>query len=136
MPKAIEILLVEDNPADVRLTEEALKDTGIAYTLHVVGDGEEALSFLRRQGEFSAKPRPDVVLLDLNMPQKDGHEVLAEIRDDDSINKIPLVVLTVSQEDRDILKALDLKMNYYLHKPVHPDRLHSILAMIQDLWLE
>lgn len=133
MHKPLEILLVEDSPADIRLTEEALKDTDLEYKLSVVNDGEEAMTFLKEK-ESSASPAPDVILLDLNMPRKTGHDVLAEIKEDPAMDEIPIVVLTVSQDEEDVLKALNLRMNYYLNKPVTAGRLGALLKSIEALW--
>ncbi len=133
MHKPLEILLVEDSPADIRLTEEALKDTDLEYKLSIVNDGEEAMAFLKQHGGENTEP-PDVILLDLNMPKKTGHEVLSEIKGDPRMDEIPIVVLTVSQDEEDVLKALDLRMNYYLNKPVTAGRLGALLKSITTLW--
>jgi len=130
MKDRLEILLVEDIPSDVRLTEEALKDSGLNYNLSVANDGEEAMAFLTRK---RGKQRPDIILLDLNMPKKNGHEVLAEIKDHPELTSIPVVLLTVSQQDHDILEALRLKMNYYLSKPVASEKLSVLLKAIFEL---
>lgn len=135
MSKPIEILLVEDSPADVRLTQEALKDSGLDYNLSITNDGVEAMAFLRKEGENSQAPTPDVILLDLNMPRKNGHEVLEEIQADSKLSEIPVVVLTVSQDEQDVLRALNLKMNYYITKPVNPAGLGNVLELIQELWV-
>lgn len=129
MMKRMEILLVEDTPSDVRLTQEALKDTNLDYNLTVLNDGEAGVEYLKDQ----TKPVPDVVLLDLNMPKKNGHEVLADIKDDPRLSKMPVILLTVSQDEGDILKALHLKMNYYINKPVDADKLLVLLRAIQSL---
>jgi two-component system response regulator len=133
MKDRLEILLVEDIPSDVRLTEEALKDAGLNYNLSVAGDGEEAMAFLERAKAGNGVPHPDIILLDLNMPRKNGHEVLAEIKDDPELARIPVVLLTVSQQDHDILEALRLKMNYYLSKPVASEKLAVLLKAIFEL---
>jgi two-component system, chemotaxis family, response regulator Rcp1 len=131
----IEILLVEDNPADVRLTVEALKEEKIYNNLHVVTDGEEALAFLRRQGTFSQAVRPDLILLDLNLPKIDGREVLKEIKNDDTLKAIPVVVLTVSQSEEDILKSYNLHANCFITKPVDLKQFIKVAQSIQEFWL-
>jgi two-component system, chemotaxis family, response regulator Rcp1 len=131
----IEILLVEDNPADVRLTTEALKEEKIYNNLHVVIDGVEALSFLRREGKYAKAVRPDLILLDLNLPKKDGREVLKEIKTDDNLKAIPVVVLTVSKSEEDILKSYDLHANCYITKPVDLDQFMKVIRSIQEFWL-
>lgn len=128
----INILLVEDNPADVRLTEEALKDIDIDFQLTVAGDGEAAIKILRSYP--SPKHLPQVIFLDLNMPKKNGHEVLSEIKQDKGLQDIPVVVLTVSQDEEDVIKAMNLKMNYYLNKPVNTKNLSAVLPIIDGLW--
>lgn len=133
--KPIEILLVEDNPGDVRLIEEALKEGKVRNILHVVGDGVEAITFLQKQGEYSEIPRPDLILLDLNLPKKDGREVLAEIKADDNLKRIPVVVLTTSQSEKDILKSYDLYANCYITKPVDLDKFLEVVKSIEDFWL-
>lgn len=132
--RPIEILLVEDNPADVRLTQEALKDGKLLNTLSVVGDGVEAIAFLRRQGKYADAPRPDLILLDLNLPKKDGREVLAEIKTDETLKSIPVVVLTVSKAEEDILKTYKLHANCYITKPVDLDQFISVTQSIEDFW--
>src|ERR671931_546899 len=117
----IEILLIEDSPSDVRLTIEALRDAKVRNNLHVAANGIAALAFLRREGEYIAAPRPDLILLDLNLPRKDGREVLEEIKSDPDLHRIPDVVLTTSGEDRDILRAYDSNVNAYVRKPVDFD---------------
>ncbi len=132
--RLIEILLVEDNPADVRLTQEALKDGKLLNTLSVVGDGVEAIAFLRRQGQYTDAPRPDLILLDLNLPKKDGREVLAEIKTDEKLKSIPVVVLTVSKAEEDILKTYTLHANCYITKPVDLDQFITVTQSIEDFW--
>lgn len=134
MKAPVEILLVEDSPADIALTEEALKESGLSNQLTVVTDGEQAIDYLHKKGKFTSASRPDIILLDLNMPKKDGHEVLADMKDNPELEEIPVVVLTVSQAEEDIVKALGLKMNYYLNKPVSAQKLAPILETIIDLW--
>jgi CheY-like chemotaxis protein len=134
--RLINILLVEDNPADVRLTQEALKEAANATTrLHVAGDGVEALEFLHRQGEYASAPRPDLMLLDLNLPRVDGRQVLAEVKGDPDLRRIPVVVLTTSPSEDDILHAYDQHVNSYIRKPVDLDRFLDVLKAIDDYWL-
>jgi CheY-like chemotaxis protein len=132
--RPVEVLLVEDNPGDVRLTREALKEGKIRNHLHVARDGVEALAFLRRQGEHAGAPRPDLILLDLNLPRKDGREVLTEIKDDVSLRQIPVVVLTSSQAEEDIVRAYDLHANCYISKPVDLDQFINVVRSIEDFW--
>ena len=131
---AVEILLVEDNPGDVRLTQEALKSDSLWSTLRVVRDGVEATAYLRREGEFRGAVRPDLILLDLNLPRKDGREVLAEIKADDDLKLIPVVVLTTSQADEDILKAYGAHANCYITKPVELAKFMTVLKSIEHFW--
>jgi chemotaxis family two-component system response regulator Rcp1 len=131
----IEILLVEDNPGDVRLTREALKDAKVANTLHVVEDGVAALDFLRRRGQYAGAPRPHLVLLDLNLPKKNGREVLAEVKSDDELKAIPIVILTTSQAEEDVLRAYHLHANCYITKPVDFLQFTNIVKTIEDFWL-
>lgn len=131
----VEILMVEDNPADVRLTREAFKDAKVLNNMSVVVDGEEALMFLRHQGNYSDAPRPDLILLDLNLPKKDGREVLAEIKSDPALRRIPVVVLTTSEDEKDILKAYDLHVNAYITKPVNLDQFMKVVEAVEDFWL-
>lgn len=132
---AVEILLVEDNPADVRLTIEALKDAKVSNKLHVAVDGVEALSFLRREGEYANTVRPDLILLDLNLPKKDGLVVLSEIKEDESLKHIPVVVLTSSSEEKDILAAYDHHVNAYVTKPVDLNDFLNVVKGLEDFWL-
>ncbi len=131
----LEILLVEDNPADVRLTKEAFKDAKIVNNVHVARDGVEAMDFLRRSCTHSEVPVPDLILLDLNLPRKDGREVLKEIKTDDCLKRIPVVVLTTSSDERDILKAYDSFVNAYVTKPVDLDQFVQIIKVIDEFWL-
>jgi CheY-like chemotaxis protein len=131
---AVEILLVEDNPGDVRLTQEALKSDSLWSTLRVVRDGVEATAYLRREGEFRGAVRPDLILLDLNLPRKDGREVLAEIKADDDLKLIPVVVLTTSQADEDILKAYGAHANCYITKPVELAKFMTVVKSIEHFW--
>ena len=135
MGRPVEILLVEDNPGDVRLAIEALKEAKVRNNLHVVEDGMEAMAFLRKEGQYTAVPRPDVVLLDLNLPKKDGREVLAEIKTDDNLKRIPVVILTVSKAEEDILKTYNLHANCYITKPLDLDQFLSVVKSIEDFWL-
>jgi CheY-like chemotaxis protein len=129
------ILLVEDNPGDVRLTREALKEGKILNDLSVVGDGVEALAYLRREDGYAGAERPDLILLDLNLPKKDGREVLEEIKRDGDLKKIPVVVLTTSAAERDVLKAYDLHANCYIAKPVDLGQFMKVVQLIEDFWL-
>ncbi len=133
--QVLKILLVEDNPGDVRLTMEALKDADVPNRLSVVRDGVEAMEFLRRQGQYVAAPRPDLILLDLNLPRKDGRQVLKEIKADDMLKRIPVVVLTTSRAEEDILKAYDLNANCYITKPVDLDQFTQVMRAIEVFWM-
>lgn len=133
---AIEILLVEDNPGDARLTREALRDAKVRNNLHVAPDGVEALAFLRRQGKHAAAPRPDLILLDLNLPKKDGREVLEEIKQDDRLRHIPVVILTTSQAERDIAESYRLRANAFVTKPVDLEQFLKVVRSIEHFWLE
>src|ERR687892_1829962 len=130
----VEVLLVEDNPGDVRLTKEALKEGRILNHVNVVGDGVEALSYLRRQGGHAAAVRPDLILLDLNLPRKDGREVLAEIKADPDLRRIPVVVLTTSKAEEDIFRSYDLHANCYITKPVDLDQFINVVKTIESFW--
>jgi CheY-like chemotaxis protein len=130
----IEILLVEDNPGDARLAKEALKDSKLANNLYHVEDGEQAMRFLYREGEHADAPRPDLVLLDLNLPRKDGREVLAEIKGDAQLRGIPVVILTVSSDEEDILKTYNLHANCYITKPIDLDQFIKVVRSIEDFW--
>lgn len=133
--RPVQILLVEDNPGDVRLTIEALKEAKVLNQLTVVKDGIEALSLLRRQGQYARVARPDLILLDLNLPKKDGREVLAEIKTDDNLKHIPVVILTTSQDEQDVLKSYNLYANCYITKPVDLDQFITVVKSIEDFWL-
>lgn len=135
MPSPVEILLVEDSPADVRLTIEALRDAKVRNNLHVAADGEEALAFLRREGPHADAVRPDLILLDLNLPKKDGREVLEEVKADPQLRRIPVVVLTTSEAEQDILRSYDLHANCYITKPVDLDQFITVVRSIEDFWL-
>jgi chemotaxis family two-component system response regulator Rcp1 len=133
--RLIEILLVEDNLGDVRLTREALKDAKVANTLHVVEDGVLALDFLHRRPPFTEVPRPDLILLDLNLPRKNGREVLVEIKSDERFKAIPVVILTTSRAEEDVLRAYNLHANCYITKPVDFTQFTTIVRTIEDFWL-
>jgi chemotaxis family two-component system response regulator Rcp1 len=133
--RPIEILLVEDNPGDVRLTTEALKDGKVSNRLHVAKDGVEALAFLRQEDPHADAPRPDLILLDLNLPKKDGREVLEEIKADEHLRRIPVVVLTTSSSEQDILRTYDLHANCYITKPVDLEQFIKVVKGIEDFWL-
>jgi two-component system, chemotaxis family, response regulator Rcp1 len=133
--RAIEILLVEDNPGDVRLTVEGLKEGKVRNNLHVARDGVEALEFLRHEGQYANAVRPDLILLDLNLPRKDGREVLTEIKADPRLKTIPVVVLTTSRAEQDILHSYELQANCYITKPVDLDQFITVVQSIEDFWL-
>jgi CheY-like chemotaxis protein len=135
LAKPIEILLVEDNPGDARLALESLKESKIRNTLHWVQDGLEAMKFLHRQGSYENAPRADLILLDLNMPKMDGRKVLAEIKSDDNLKRIPVIIFTISKAEEDILKAYDLHTNCYITKPLDLDRFLKVIQSIEDFWL-
>jgi CheY-like chemotaxis protein len=131
----MEILLVEDNPGDVRLTKEALKEGKVYSNLHAVKDGVEAMEFLRREGRFRSVPRPDIILLDLNLPRKDGREVLQEIKSDHDLKRIPVVVLTTSKAEEDVLRTYNLHANCYVTKPVDLEKFMVVVKTIDSFWL-
>jgi two-component system, chemotaxis family, response regulator Rcp1 len=131
----IHILLVEDNPGDVRLTREALRGAKVANDLRVVGDGEEAIEYLRRRGRYVDAPRPDIVLLDLNLPRLDGREVLSDIKSDPDLAKIPIIVLTSSSAERDIQSAYELHANCYISKPVDFTEFIEAVRSLEGFWL-
>jgi chemotaxis family two-component system response regulator Rcp1 len=131
----VEILLVEDNPGDVRLTREALKEGKVYSNLHWAKDGVDALEFLRREGPHANAPRPDIILLDLNLPKKDGREVLSVIKRDDSLKHIPVVVLTTSKAEEDVLRSYELHANCYVTKPVDLDKFIMVVKSIDRFWL-
>jgi len=135
MSAPIEILLAEDNPADVRLAQEALKEGKVLNRVTVVEDGVEAMKFLKREERYEYAPTPDLVLLDLNMPKKDGRQVLAEMKMDPELRRIPVVILTTSQAEQDILRAYDLHANCYVTKPVDLDQFFEIVQSIEQFWL-
>jgi len=134
--RLVEILLVEDNPGDVRLTVEALREAKVSNNMTVAKDGEQAVEILRQAGEYAETPRPDVILLDLNLPRKDGREVLAEIKVDPELRRIPVVVLTTSAAEEDILRAYNLNANCYITKPVDLEQFINVVKSIEGFWLE
>jgi CheY-like chemotaxis protein len=133
--KPIDILLVEDNPGDIRLTQEAFKDGKIKNTLNVVMDGEEAIHYLKKQGKYTGATSPDIILLDLNLPKKDGREVLAEIKSDEALKCIPVIILTTSNDQRDIVTTYAHHANCYIMKPVDFDQFITVIRTIEDFWL-
>lgn len=130
----MKILLVEDNPADVRFTQEAFREAKVLNTLFVVPDGVEAMDFLRGQGKYAKAERPDVILLDLNLPRKNGYEVLAEIKEDPHLKRIPVVILTTSEAEQDVLKTYNLHANCYITKPVGLDQFIDVVQTIESFW--
>lgn len=134
MDRFAKILLVEDNPADVDILRESFLESKVANQLHVVNDGEAALDFLRRRGEFAAAPHPDLILLDIGLPKKNGLEVLAEIKADPELRHIPVIILTTSAAEEDIFKSYDLHANSYITKPVHLSELFEVMKTIEDFW--
>lgn len=133
--RPIEILLVEDNPGDARLTQEALREGRVRNRLHHARDGVEALGFLRQEAPYSTAPRPDLILLDLNLPRKDGREVLAELKEDPHLRLIPVVVLTTSEAEQDIVRTYELHANCYITKPVDLDKFFTIVRAVEEFWL-
>jgi two-component system, chemotaxis family, response regulator Rcp1 len=131
----IEVLLIEDSPGDVRLTQEAFRDVNQLVYLHVVNDEVEAMAFLKQEGRLTHAPRPDMILLDLNLPKMDGREVLARIKEDENLKTIPTVILTTSADRTDILKSYELLANCYLTKPVELDQFEGLVKSINDFWL-
>lgn len=134
--RMIEILLVEDNPGDARLCQEAVKESKLRNNLYIVEDGEKAMEFLKREGEFTQKPKPDLILLDLNLPKKDGRQVLKEIKESDGLKRIPVVILTSSKAEEDIAKTYDLHANCYVNKPLDFNRFSQVVKSIEDFWFE
>ncbi|RYX91693.1 response regulator [bacterium] len=132
--RPVEILLIEDNMADVRLTKEVLKDSKVRNNLHFVMDGVEGVSFLRKEGKYQDAPKPDLILLDLNLPKKDGREVLEEIKNDEMLRRIPVVVLTTSKAEQDILKSYNLHANCYITKPVDLEQFITVVKSIEEFW--
>jgi two-component system response regulator len=135
MVKSVNILLVEDNPGDADLAREALVNSKMNNNLHVVDDGEKAMAFLRREGSYADVPRPDLILLDLNLPKKDGRQVLAEIKSDNELKRIPVVILTTSQAEEDVLKTYNLHANCYITKPIDLNQFLHVVRSIEDFWL-
>ena len=133
--RPIEILLIEDNPADVRLTQENFKDSKILNHFHVVNDGDEAMAFLHREGKYFDAVRPELIFLDLNLPKKDGHEILKEIKTDDELKSIPVVILTISDDEEDILKSYNLHANCYITKPIGLEQFSKVVKSIENFWL-
>jgi chemotaxis family two-component system response regulator Rcp1 len=134
--KTVEILLVEDSPGDARLAKEALKESRIKNNLHLVEDGEKALDFLYKRGEYLSSPSPDLVLLDLNLPKISGHQVLANIKSDDILRKIPVVVLSISRSEKDVEKSYNLNANCYVTKPLDLNEFIEVFETIQNFWLK
>ena len=132
---AAEVLLVEDSPGDIRLTQEVFREANMTGHLHLAHDGVEAMAFLRREGIHAHAPRPDLILLDLNLPKMDGREVLAHIKEDNDLKSIPIVVLTTSESEADIVKSYQLQANCYLSKPVQLEEFESLVRSINDFWL-
>jgi len=132
--KPVEILLVEDNPGDVRLMQEALKDSKLINNLYVVSDGLEALAFLRREGKHAKEPRPDLIFLDLNLPKKNGRDVLVEIKEDAELKRIPVVILTTSKAEEDIIRTYNSHANCYITKPVDFKQFITVVKKIEDFW--
>jgi two-component system, chemotaxis family, response regulator Rcp1 len=135
LSRPVDILLVEDNPGDVRLTQEAFRESKLTISLNVVMDGEDALNYLFRRPPYENATRPDMILLDLNIPKRDGREVLEEIKKDDSLRFVPVIVLTTSNAEQDIVKTYNLKVNAYINKPVDFDRFFDIVQKIETFWL-
>ncbi|MBM3889022.1 MAG: response regulator [Verrucomicrobia bacterium] len=135
MGRPIEILLAEDNPGDVRLTQEALRDAKVRNNLTAVADGVETMAYLRREGRYAEAPRPDLILLDLNMPRMDGRQALAQIKADANLRRIPVVILTTSQAEEDIMRAYDLNANCYITKPVDLQQFLKVVRSIEEFWL-
>ena len=131
----LQVLLVEDSPGDLRLTQEAFRDVNPFVKLHIVNDGVEAMAFLRQEGQYIEAPRPDLVLLDLNLPKMDGREVLAYIKEDQGLKTIPTVILTSSEAESDVVKSYQLQANCYLSKPMHFEAFHNLVKSINDFWL-
>lgn len=133
--RPVEVLLVEDNLGDVRLTREALKEGKVLNRLNVVTDGTEALAYLRKEGKYAEVPSPDLILLDLNLPKRDGREVLADIKSDDQLKRIPVVILTTSEDKQDVLRSYSLHANCYITKPVDLEQFIDVVKSIEDFWL-
>jgi two-component system, chemotaxis family, response regulator Rcp1 len=132
--RAVQILMVEDNPADARLVREVMRDSKMLNEIHWVGDGVEAMAFLRRQGKYATVPRPNLIFLDLNMPRKDGREVLREVKSDADLRRIPVVVMTSSQAEEDIARAYDQHANCYVRKPIDFEQFHKVVKTLENFW--
>ncbi len=132
--RPVQILIVEDNPADARLVREVMRDSKVLNEIHWVPDGVEALAFLRRQGKYATVPRPNLIFLDLNMPRKDGREVLHEVKADDQLKRIPIVVMTSSQAEEDVARAYDQHANCYVRKPIDFEQFHSVVKTLENFW--
>lgn len=132
--RPVQILIVEDNPADARLVREVMRDSKVLNEIHWVPDGVEALAFLRGQGKYADAPRPNLIFLDLNMPRKDGREVLAEVKADEQLKRIPIVVMTSSQAEEDVARAYDQHANCYVRKPIDFDQFHSVVKTLENFW--
>jgi chemotaxis family two-component system response regulator Rcp1 len=133
--KPVEVLLVEDNPGDIRLTQEAFREGKVMNTLHIAMDGVEAMEFVHREGKFADSQRPDLILLDLNLPKKDGREVLEEIKSDDKLKSIPVVILTTSRAEEDIIRTYNSQCNCYITKPIDLKQFLLVVQSIEDFWL-
>jgi CheY-like chemotaxis protein len=133
--KPIDILLIEDSEGDARLAKEAMRDSKVSNTIYHVSDGVEAMAFLRKDGKYAKAQRPDLILLDLNLPKKDGREVLAEIKEDENLKRIPVVILTVSNDEADILRSYNLHANCYITKPIDLGQFIKVVRSIEDFWL-
>ena len=131
---SIDILVVEDNPGDARLITEVLNDNKVFSSLYIVNDGVEAMRFLKNEGKYKTVPKPDLIILDLNLPKKDGREVLAEIKSDEGLKHIPIVIMTISQAEEDILKSYNLHANCYITKPIDLDQFIKVVKSIEDFW--
>ncbi len=130
----MQILIVEDNPADARLVREVMRDSKVINEIHWVPDGVEALAYLRRQGKYADAPRPNLIFLDLNMPRKDGREVLHDVKDDDELRRIPIVVMTSSQAEEDVARAYDQHANCYVRKPIDFEQFHAVVKTLENFW--
>jgi chemotaxis family two-component system response regulator Rcp1 len=133
-PRPVQILIVEDNPADARLVREVMRDSKVLNEIHWVADGVEALAFLRRQGKYSGSARPNLIFLDLNMPKKDGRDVLKEVKSDKDLCRIPIVVMTSSQTEEDIARAYEQHANCYVRKPIDFEQFHSVVKTLENFW--
>ncbi|MGC2360408.1 MAG: response regulator [Thermoplasmata archaeon] len=133
-PRPVQILIVEDNPADARLVREVMRDSKVLNEIQWVPDGVEAIAFLRHQGKYASAPRPNLIFLDLNMPRKDGREVLTEIKADESLRRIPIVVMTSSQAEEDIARAYDQHANCYVRKPIDFQQFHEVVKSLETFW--